>query len=60
MEVTINNLAKKAYKKFIAEGATKEGVCGFLGNVFAESGMSTSIVEWLCLQRLKENGKNYT
>jgi len=60
MSVTINNLAKKAWKVFLKEGMTKQGAAGMLGNIFAESGMNASIVEYLCLQRLRENGKNYT
>lgn len=60
MSVTINNLAKKAWKVFLKEGMTKQGTAGMLGNIFAESGMNASIVEYLCLQRLRENGKNYT
>ena len=60
MAVAINSLSKKAWNKFIKEGMTKAGAAGMLGNIFAESGMKTTICEYLCLQRLKENGKNYT
>lgn len=60
MAVAINSLSKKAWNRFIKEGMTKAGAAGMLGNIFAESGMKTTICEYLCLQRLKENGKNYT
>ena len=60
MAVAINDLAKKACKRLSEEGATLAGISGMLGNVFAESEMKSYIVEYLCLQRLKENGKNYT
>lgn len=52
---------QRAYKRFIAEGMTPEGACGLIGNLEAESdGFYTNRVEYLCLQRLKENGKVYT
>ena len=52
---------KRAYKKFIAAGMTSEGACGLIGNLEAESdGFVPNRVEYLCLQRLKENGKVYT
>ena len=59
---TINIEAeKKAYKKFIAAGMTPAGACGLLGNLEAESdGFYPNRVEYLCIKRLKENGKSYT
>lgn len=40
---------------------TKEGAAGLMGNQYYESdGFVASRVEYLCLQRLRENGKNYT
>ena len=52
---------KRAYKKFIDSGMTPEGACGLIGNLEAESdGFYTNRVEYLCLKRLKENGKEYT
>ena len=59
---TINIEAeKKAYKKFIAAGMTPAGACGLLGNLEAESdGFYPNRVEYLCIKRLKENGKIYT
>lgn len=52
---------RKAYKRFIREGMTPQGACGLIGNLEAESdGFYTNRVEYLCLQRLKENGKTYT
>lgn len=52
---------KRAYKKFIAAGMTPCGACGLIGNLEAESdGFVFNRVEYLCLKRLKENGKNYT
>lgn len=60
MAVAINDLAKKACKRLSEEGATLAGISGMLGNIMGESGMQSYIVEYLCLKRLKENGKNYT
>ncbi|MEI3521069.1 MAG: phage tail tip lysozyme [Anaerosacchariphilus sp.] len=62
MMATINIEAeKKAYKKFIAAGMTPAGACGLLGNLEAESdGFYPNRVEYLCIKRLKENGKSYT
>ena len=59
---TINIEAeKKAYKKFIAAGMTPAGACGLIGNLEAESdGFYPNRVEYLCIKRLKENGKTYT
>lgn len=59
---TINIEAeKKAYKKFIAAGMTPAGACGLLGDLEAESdGFYPNRVEYLCIKRLKENGKSYT
>lgn len=59
---TINIEAeKKAYKKFIAAGMTPAGACGLIGNLEAESdGFYPNRVEYLCVKRLKENGKTYT
>lgn len=52
---------KRAYKKFIAAGMTPEGACSLIDNLEAESdGFVPNRVEYLCLQRLKENGKVYT
>ncbi len=60
MAVAINSLSKKAWDRFIKEGMTKAGAASMLGNIAAESGMKTAICEYLCLQRLMENGKEYT
>lgn len=59
---TINFEAeKRAYKKFIQAGMTPAGACGLIGNLQAESdGFYPNRVEYLCIERLKENGKNYT
>ena len=52
---------KRAYKKFRQAGMTAAGACGLIGNLEAESdGFYTNRVEYLCLKRLKENGKVYT
>lgn len=52
---------KRAYKKFRQAGMTAVGACGLIGNLEAESdGFYTNRVEYLCLKRLKENGKVYT
>lgn len=46
----------KAYEYFINHGMTSAGACGFIGNLEAESdGFYTNRVEYLCMQRLKEN-----
>ena len=40
---------------------TPEGACALIGNLEAESdGFYANRVEYLCLKRLKENGKTYT
>ena len=59
---TINIEAeKKAYQRFIDAGMTPAGACGLIGNLEAESdGFYPNRVEYLCLRRLKENGKTYT
>ena len=60
-KITINDFAKKAYKKYIDAGMTPEGAAGLMGNQYAESaGFIAKTVEYLCLKRLKENGKEYT
>lgn len=52
---------KKAYGIFVAAGMTPEGACALIGNLEAESdGFYANRVEYLCLKRLKENGKTYT
>lgn len=52
---------KRAYKKFIDAGMTPAGACGLIGNLEAESdGFYMNRVEYLCLRRLKENGKTYS
>ena len=52
---------KRAYKKFTSAGMTPEGACALIGNIEAESdGFYANRVEYLCIRRLKENGKNYT
>ena len=59
---TINTAAeKRAYKKFISAGMTPAGACALIGNAEAESdGFYTNRVEYLCIRRLKENGRTYT
>ena len=60
-KITINDFAKKAYKKYIDAGMTPAGACGLMGNQYAESaGFIAKTVEFLCIKRLKENGKIYT
>lgn len=49
MGVAVNDLARKAYSKFVKEGMTPYGACGMLGNIYAESGMIANRVEILCL-----------
>ena len=51
----------KAYHRFISEGMTPSGACGLIGNLEAESdGFYPNRLEYLCVKRLKENGKVYT
>lgn len=60
-KITINDFAKKAYKRYIEAGMTPEGACGLMGNQYSESaGFLANRVEFLCLKRLRENGKVYT
>ena len=59
--VTINDYAKKAYQYYVNAGMTPAGACGMIGNQYSESaGFYANRVEFLCIQRLKENGKTYT
>lgn len=52
---------KRAYQKFVAAGMTPEGACALIDNLEAESdGFYPNRVEYLCLRKLKESGKNYT
>lgn len=52
---------KRAYQKFIDAGMTPAGACALIGNLEAESdGFYPNRVEYLCIKRLKENGKTYT
>lgn len=52
---------KRAFKKFMSVGMTQAGACALIGNLEAESdGFYTNRVEYLCLKRLKENGKTYS
>lgn len=56
MSVNVSN-EKKAYAKFVAAGASVFGACGLIGNLEAESdGFYPDRVEYLCIQRLRENG----
>lgn len=59
---TINRTAEKtAYSFFTATGITPQGACGLIGNLEAESdGFYPNRLEYLCVKRLKENGKTYT
>lgn len=66
-KITINSFCKKAFQKFVEAGLTKEGAAGLCGNIYSESaGFFANRVEFLCLQRLRENGvrdrngKDYT
>ena len=58
----INRTAEKtAYLRFTDAGMTPQGVCGLIGNLEAESdGFWPNRLEYLCVKRLKENGKTYT
>ena len=60
-KITINDYAKRAYKYYTSVGMTPAGACGLMGNQYAESaGFIANRVEFLCIKRLKENGKVYT
>lgn len=58
----INTAAeKRAYEKFRKAGMTEAGACALIGNLESESdGFYSTRVEYLCIKRLKENGKTYT
>lgn len=60
--MTVNVEAeKRAYLKFVAAGMTPEGACALIGHLEAESaGFYANRVEYLCIRRMKENGKTYT
>lgn len=59
--ITINDFARKAYKYYVSAGMTPAGACGMIGNQYSESaGFYANRVEFLCIKRLKENGKIYT
>lgn len=61
MNIVINDYAKIAYPYYISQGMTPQGAVGLMGNQYYESdGFVAGRVEYLCLQRLKENGENYT
>lgn len=53
-------IEKTIYDRLIKEGITPAGAAGLMGNIYAESGMLPNRVETLCLQRLRENGMDYT
>lgn len=56
-QITINTFCKKAFQKFVEAGMTPQGAAGMCGNIYSESaGFYANRVEFLCLQRLKENG----
>ena len=59
---TINRTAEKtAYVRFTATEMTPQGACGLIGNLEDESdGFWPNRLEYLCVKRMKENGKNYT
>lgn len=54
------NTEEKIYNYFKEKGINDYGICGLMGNLYAESGLIPDRVEILCLKRLKENGKSYT
>ena len=61
MKIKINSYAEKAYKFYVKSGMTSAGACGLMGNQYYESdGFVSHRVEYLCLKRLAELGKNYT
>ena len=61
ISININEYAKKAYEYYVSCGMTPQGACGLMGNQYSESaGFIANRVEFLCIKRLKENGKSYT
>lgn len=61
MTQTPEEMKRKAWAFFLAQGLTKEGTAGLMGNLVAESaGFYPNRVEFLCLRRLREAGKIYT
>ena len=51
---------KAIWDALIKAGLTKAGAAGIIGNLQAESGCNPQCVEFLCLKRLREIGKDYT
>ncbi|OON87613.1 hypothetical protein BXO88_02750 [Oribacterium sp. C9] len=45
---------------FTAAGLTKEGTAGLMGNLYAESGVGSKVLERLCRKRYSEQGIIYT
>ena len=56
----LNQNANYIWNYFIQKGLTQYGVAGLMGNLYAESGLGTNVVERLCLKRYAEQGINYT
>lgn len=57
----ITSFMKRAYERYIAAGLTPAGACGLMGNQYAESaGFLANRVEFLLLNRLRQDGKIYT
>jgi hypothetical protein len=51
---------KAIWDALIKAGLTKAGAAGVIGNLLAESGCNPQCVEFLCLKRRREIGKDYT
>lgn len=47
----------KVYKYLRAQGLTRQGACGMLGNIYSESGVVPETVEMLLIQRYDEDYK---
>ena len=59
--MTPDEMKAKAWKFLRSQGLTEEGTAGLMGNLERESdGFYPNRVEYLCLRRLKEQGKIYT
>ncbi len=60
MALTGASNEQKIWNYLYSKIGNSYGVAGLMGNLFAESGLKSNIVERLCLKRLNENGKVYT
>ena len=58
--ITLTNTMRKTWDQLVSAGMTPAGAAGLMGNLYAESGVITTRMEDLCIERLKAVGKIYT